>query len=154
MHQNIHTSLLINCILVLCRLPIQIRPAAFHSRGLVTRATAFSALPLQPVRWWRGNPVDKALLFHDGEFPLWVYYNFVIKISRKKHTQPPSSLPSGRVVSLSGEKNLSETEQGQWEKICEWEREKKEEEDKEEVGGSKLKVAKWRYWVSRGVRQE
>lgn len=38
-------------------------------------------------------------------------------------------------------------------KICEWEREKKEEEDKE-VGGSKLKVAKWRYWVSRGVRQE
>lgn len=47
---------------------------------------------------------------------LWVYYNFVIKISRKKHTQPPSSLPSGRVESLSGEKNLSETEQGQWEK--------------------------------------
>lgn len=47
---------------------------------------------------------------------LWVYYNFVIKISRKKHTQPPSSLPSGREESLSGEKNLSETEQGQWEK--------------------------------------
>lgn len=36
-------------------------------------------------------------------------------------------------------------------KIYEWEREK-EEEEKE--GGSKLKVAKWRYWVSRGVRQE
>lgn len=48
--------------------------------------------------------------------PLWVYYNFVIKISRKKHTQAPSSLPSGREESLSGEKNLSETEQGQWEK--------------------------------------
>lgn len=47
---------------------------------------------------------------------LWVYYNFVIKISRKKHTQPPSSLPSGREESLSGEKNLSDTEQGQWEK--------------------------------------
>lgn len=58
---------------------------------------------------------------------LWVYYNFVIKISRKKHTQPPSSLPSGREESLSGEKNLSETEQGQWEKY-EWEREKEEEE--------------------------
>ncbi len=50
------------------------------------------AAPLhRPVQRWRGNPVDTALLFHDGEFPLWVYYNFVIKISRKKHTQPPSS---------------------------------------------------------------
>lgn len=46
--------------------------------------------------------------------PLWVYYNFVIKISRKKHTQAPSSLPSGREESLSGEKNLSEAEQGRW----------------------------------------
>lgn len=51
LHQNTHMpSLLINVILVLRRLPIQIRPAAFHRRGLVTRAAAFPALPLQPVR--------------------------------------------------------------------------------------------------------
>lgn len=33
-------------------------------------------------------------------------------------------------------------------KIYEWEREKEKEEEEKE-GGSKLKVAKWRYWVSR-----
>lgn len=57
-----------------------------------------------------------------------MYYNFVIKISRKKHTQPPSSLPSGREESLSGEEKSIRDRRGTVRKIYEWEREKEEEE--------------------------
>jgi len=32
--------------------------------------SAGAALLHRPVQRWRGNPVDTALLFHDGEFPL------------------------------------------------------------------------------------
>lgn len=85
---------------------------------------------------------------------LWVYYNFVIKISRKKHTRPPST-PSFWEGRVSAERKIylrqSKDSEG---KIYEWEREKKKEEVEVERRGSKLKVAKWRYWVSRGVRQE
>lgn len=69
--------------------------------------SAGAALLHRPVQRWRGNPVDTALLFHDGEFPLWVYYNFVIKISRKKHTQPPSSPSFGEGrASVEREKSI------------------------------------------------
>lgn len=71
MHQNTHmTSLLIYGILCFAVYLFKFGQPRSTAVGLVNRAAAFPALPLQPVRRWRGNPVDKALLFHDGEFPL------------------------------------------------------------------------------------
>ncbi len=100
------------------------------------------AAPLhRPVQRWRGNPVDAALLFHDGEFPLWVYYNFVIKISRKKHTQPPSSPSFGE-----GRASVDrETSIWDWaartvrEKYMSGRGRKKKKEEEEEEEGEQIK---------------
>lgn len=73
----------------------------------------------------------------------------MIKISRKKHTQPPSSLPSGREESSSGiyprqsRGTARENMSGRGRR-----------RRRRRRRGSKLKVAKWRYWVSRGARRE
>lgn len=40
----------VNYIWMFLTLPIQMRTAVFHRCGLVIRAAAFCALPLQPVR--------------------------------------------------------------------------------------------------------